>query len=169
MVFPSMPHLNPGTAALKVVTTLETFKRLLACSSKSRNFFLSRNRSASRSTSKLCVSAGRDPSGPEPVLLQVLSIYRPGVRSPLADELSITTRKTPLRSRCLKSTCFFPSFPPFVQLGAKTSSSLNSPRARRSQNAFQHHKDDALKRTKTNRNFQMNLRHFFEVKSDDLI
>lgn len=42
---------------------------------KTRNFFLSNN----RSTSKLCVSAGPEPSGPEPVLLQVLSIYRPRV------------------------------------------------------------------------------------------
>lgn len=41
------------------------------------NFFLSRNWSPSHPRSKLCVLAGPEPSGPEPVLLQVLSIYRP--------------------------------------------------------------------------------------------
>lgn len=60
---------------------------------RSRNFFLSKNRSPSHSTSKLYVSAGPEPSGPEPVLFQVLSIYRPRVRSPLGEEASITAQR----------------------------------------------------------------------------
>lgn len=61
---------------LKVVWTLW---KLWATARPHRreNFFLSENWSPSHPRSKLCVLAGPEPSGPEPVLLQVLSIYRP--------------------------------------------------------------------------------------------
>lgn len=61
-----------------------------------RNFFFFsflKNKSNRRSTSKLCVSAGPEPSGPEPVLLQVFSICQPRVRSPLSEDPSITAER----------------------------------------------------------------------------
>lgn len=87
---------------------------------KSRNFFLSKNRSPSHSTSKLYVSAGPQRSRPEPVLFQVLSIYRPRVRSALGEEPSITAQRRPKRPRwrgederlsfCLNTTTSWEAF-----------------------------------------------------------
>lgn len=72
---------TPETEArmpLKVVWTLRKLWTT-AHPHKNKNFFLSKNWSPSHSRSKLCVLAGPEPYGPEPVLLQVLSIYRPRV------------------------------------------------------------------------------------------
>lgn len=76
----------------EVVQTLQTLNDCTHCP-KSRNFFLLKNKSNSHSTSKLCVSAGPEPSGPEPVLLQVFSICWPRVRSPLSEDPSITAER----------------------------------------------------------------------------
>lgn len=76
---PVSSQQTPETKARTLLKVVWTLWKLGATARPHRreNFFLSRNWSPSHPRSKLCVLAGPEPSGPEPVLLQVLSIYRP--------------------------------------------------------------------------------------------
>lgn len=82
---------------LGVVQTLCKLWTTAHTAPKVETFSFLKNKSSSHSTSKLCVSAGPEPSGPEPVLLRVLSICRPRVCPPLGEDPSITAQRQPRR------------------------------------------------------------------------